>query len=63
MPLTPVVSFFVHCFHLLFTLFGRNFLPSILIAILLFLGLLLVPFFITLLVGTSLWCIFGFEYI
>ena len=54
MPLTPVTSFVVHCFCLLFSLFGLNFLPSILVVILVFWGIFTVPFLIDLLVGISL---------
>ena len=61
MPLTPVVSFVVHCFFLPFSMFGRDFLPSILVVIILFWGIFLVTFLINLHVGLSLWFTFGFE--
>ena len=63
MPYATYTSskFFVHFFHLLFDLFGRDFFPSILVVILLFWGIFLAAFLVNLLVGLSLYCTFGVE--
>ena len=54
-------KFFLSCFFLIFALFGRDFLPILLVINIIFLGGVPVTILINLLVGLSLWCPFEFE--